>query len=466
MNAQAHMTNALEDPAVTAYRHFVRGYRRAQPTSDGFERRIGAELKFPLVNPDGTAAPVEALRSLWHHLIGRGWTPEYDSLTNRLSGVRKPGELNDTVASFETGYCKPEFSLAHVGNLHALAASVKSLTAELSRFSRDNGVFFLGYGIQPVTPPSKHLVMRKARTSFWDKAMPSNRRIPPEQGDDVHLFTVNAASHVHVNVTLEETVPAVNVLNGFAGAQIALMANSSVWGGRADAEYRCVAEKLWDWWEPAVGRCGVPARQFVDAADYVRAVAELRPVYVKRNGKPIVIGHYPRFVDYLASRPAKGYDLDGREVPLNPVPEDLDLHNSCYWYCARASRYYTVENRACDQQPPGELLCPAALTLGLISALGEAREELRSWAWADLRNGRTSACSAGLNGWAGSLPLSTLAGRMVAIARTGLQRRGLGEERFLAPLDERLARKACPADGVRDLVERSGVPALVAAAAV
>ncbi|NQT87312.1 hypothetical protein HQ560_11140, partial [bacterium] len=159
------------------------------------DRRIGAELKFPLVSDDGSAASYDIVCALWEYLEACGWRADVDPVTGTVVGARKPGEHNDTVASCETGYCKTEFSLAHVANLFDLADAVHRLRDELRPFAESHQVHFLGYGIQPVTPPSRRLLMKKSRTSVWDRIFTSNRHVAPEDGDDMHLFTINAASH-------------------------------------------------------------------------------------------------------------------------------------------------------------------------------------------------------------------------------------------------------------------------------
>jgi gamma-glutamylcysteine synthetase len=447
---------------------FLEGFRQAVSSAEGFERRVGAELKFPLVHPDGSAVPRETVDRLWHYLIEEaGWQPETDSVGGHLVGARTPGPRNDTVASCETGYCKTEFSLAHGGDLHELAAQIEDLRGTLRAFSEREGAFFLAYGIHPVTPPGRHLLMKKERASFWDRAMPHNNVIPEAIGDDVHLFTVNAGSHVHVGVTGEEAARAVDVLNGFAGAQIALMADSSVWRGEAVDEYQDVAEALWDWWEAAAGRSGVPAAPYGDLAGYVGAIEALAPVYVRRDGEPIIVRrHYDSFAEYFNAETATGLTLDGREVSFAPAAEDLARHNSCYWYTARISQYYTVENRACDQQPPEALLAPAALTLGLVTKVDEAWEALRQYRWTDLVEARKAACRTALQGTAGELSLRELAGTMLAIAEAGLAERGRDEESFLAPLQRRLEAGECPADEARVLWREGGAEALIRARAL
>jgi gamma-glutamylcysteine synthetase len=276
-------------------------------------------------------------------------------MTGKVVGAAKAGERNDTVASCETGFCKSEFSLAHVADLFELERATEDLRETLRRFSEDRRVYFLGYGIQPVTSPCGDLMMKKTRTSVWEGTFGPDRIIPAEEGGDVCLFTVNAASHVHVGVPREEAISAVNVLNGFAGAQIALTAHSNVWKGGIDPEYKCAAEKLWDWWIPEPGRVGMPEKRFADLADYVDTVASFRPVYVKRDGQPIVLKRYGSFAEYFASGRAVGEDIDGKERVVVPEAADIDLHCTCYWHNARLSRYYTVENRANDQQVAGEM---------------------------------------------------------------------------------------------------------------
>lgn len=440
---------------------FMDSFQKAAGNTSAFERRIGVELKFPFVAADGTAASREGLAELWKYLEQVGWRAERDTLSGKVIGARTPGRRNDTVASCETGYCKLEFSLAHAGNLLELEHQIQDLLALLRDFSRKHEVHFLGYGIQPVTPPGKHLLIKKVRTSFWDKACPSNERIPKDKGDDVHLFTINAGSHVHVDCEIDEAIRAVNVLNGFAGAQIALTAHSNIWKGAIDPDYKCVNEKLWDWWRAAEGRSGIPEHPFDDIEDYVQTVASFRPIYAKRQGKPVILKRYDNFAEYFNSGDAVGCDLEGQPVALAPEPEDIDLHNSCYWFCARISRYYTVENRACDQQPPEDLLCIGALTLGLVTAADKAWEELRSLDWHALRRTREVACHYGMRGKVGSLELADLARRMLAIAESGLRQRGFGEERFLDQLKARADACTCPADETARLFQAGGMGALV-----
>lgn len=427
--------------------------------------RIGAELKFPLVNLDGSAVSRDVVAALWTYLADEGWPLVHDPLSGEAVGARRPGPRNDTVASCETGYCKTEFSLAHVANLHELDGAVRELKALLAPFSERQRVRFIAHGIHPVTHPTRQLLMNKLRTSVWDKVFPSNHVIPADEGDDVHMFTVNAASHVHISLPPDQVIPAVNVLNGFAGAQIALTAHSSVWKGGVDQAHRCVAERLWDWWPPAQGRAGVPEAPFEDCRDYVTTIGKFKPVYVMRDGRPVTLKRYAHFLEYFSQEIAHGEELNGTEVEVTPQAADIGAHNSCYWFCARVSRYYTVENRTTDQQPPEALVAPAALTLGLLSALDEAREVIASHNWQTLRQARVTACARpdGAALGASQAFVTHLAGEMLDVARTGLDRRGLGEVDYLAPLQENWNGQTSPATAAERIFKYDGIGALVEA---
>lgn len=429
------------------------------------EQRIGTELKFPLVEQhNGCAVKIDTVNALWSYLVDRGWEAVVDPVTNQVVGASKPGEYNDTLASCETGFCKIEFSLAHVGDLHALSRQIESLLAELTPFAKEHQVSFLGCGIHPISPPTPELVIAKQRTLAWDILFPEGEIVNNKPRPGLHLFTVNSGSHVHLSISsAEEAVELTNVLNGFAGAQIALMGNSSVWKGKIDSEYQCVAEKFWDWWMPDEPRVGLPNQSFTDIKDYGNTIAKLKPLYVQRDENPIIISHYQTFEDYYNCSPATGKYLSGEEVDVYPEPKDIKLHNSFYWFTARISRYFTVENRLCDQQVPGNLACPAALSLGLLKAFPEAQEELNQFKWSTLKSMRETAMKEGLDGEVEGIALADMAGKMLELAMLGLKRRGLGEEIYLKPLQRRLTSKQNPAIEASEIFNQGGIKALIAA---
>lgn len=216
-------------------------------------RKIGVELKFPVVDEWGNAVDYETIKKLWTHFQRLGWEKEVDSYTGETVGVKKRGTEATDHISTETGYCKVEFSLGQEEDLFKISDKITRLRELIASFSQAQRAFFLGYGIQPKTPPGKKLYMKKTRSVFWERLFASNNVVDQKDGTDVHLFTIPASSQVHIEIGSKEVVDAINVFNGLAGAQIALNANSPVWKNRIDPNYKAVREVFWDWWLPQQG---------------------------------------------------------------------------------------------------------------------------------------------------------------------------------------------------------------------
>ena len=458
--------------------HFIRRFEEVESQRElgTRPRRIGSELKFPVVREDGRAIGAEQADALWDFLLSKGWDPVSDPLSGKTVGATKPGEMNEHRASCETGFCKVEFSLAHTDSLAALAAEVGEIRSLISEFDRQSGTVFLGFGLQPLTPPGKDLLMQKSRNLFWDRLFGGNEHIPPCSGTDVHLFTISASNQVHVDVRMDEAVDAVNVFNGLAGAQVALTANSNIWQGRIDPDYKCLGEMFWEWWlkEAHLGRYGVPEKKFRDLEDYFGEIVKFSPVYVRRKGVPVALPHCRTFSDFFScdddgtqcrrkddGERDCGTTAAGEGVKITAEYGDLDQHFTFFWHSARLSRYYTLENRINDQQPPEEMLCIPAMTLGIMENLKEAVDLVDSFPWEVLREMRVQAARNGMDAEVRGVDVNEIARAMVGVAEDGLSGRGLGEEVYLEPLIQRLAGDFCPADRAAEVFRTQGLRGFV-----
>lgn len=429
------------------------GFREKQKDREGKKRSTGVELKFPAVQKDGKAIDFADVISLWQFMGEKGWQIIEDPQFNHPVGVRRSKKPYDDLMGTETGYCKLELSLGYEEDLFALSRKVEEIAELLHEFSWERGVNFLGLGIQPLTPPDEHLMMKKSRNLFWNEVFGNKK---------VSLFTITATNQVHVDVSEDEAADAVNVFNALSGPQIALNANSTVWKGKVDTEHKAVSEQFWDEWLPGDDRVGMPPRRFKDLEDYVYTLASFRPVYIMRDGQYLGIGHYDSFLNYWEDgTEARAVTEDGEVVKVMPEIEDVDLHHTFCWQDARISGYYTLENRVNCQQPPGELMVVAALTLGLMEELNSAKVIVDSFEWDEFCRAREDAIHRGLKARLGEDSIADICQEIVAIAEEGLKKRGLGEEVFLQPLKERLAEERCPADYVRDIYQKDGIKGLL-----
>ncbi len=427
-------------------------------------RRIGSELKFPFVKENGRAVDRDDVDALWSYLGEQGWNVINDAATGQRVGAETPGEYNNTVARSETGHCLIEFSLAHTGNLHELQRIYDDLRSTLKEYSDKSKTYFLAFGMHPFEKPGKHLMSKKSRNLFWDKLFGSNRIVPPDDGSDVHLFALSAAHQVHIDVDPGESIKAVNVLNGFAGAQIALTANSNIWQNTVAEQAQCLGELFWDWWLGGQrGRAGVPERRFSSLDDYAECIGNYSPVFVRRGDNVIGLPNYNTFQEYYNNGDGIriGENADGEKIDLTPQKGDISLHNTFFWHDARISRYFTIENRLNDQQPYDEMIVVPALTTGLIENLDEAQEYLVQFDWDMLRAMRNNAIHHGFEASINGKQIIDQCKEMLDIARDGLVKRNLGEEKYVQPLYDRIENKTNPANKAEQLFRSEGLDSFI-----
>ncbi|MGA1825802.1 MAG: glutamate-cysteine ligase family protein [bacterium] len=435
-------------------------------------RRIGSKLAFPLVLPDGRAGDTIKNGALWDFLCEKGWKKVIDPISGETISVRCQGEKNDHVVSCKLSFCRIEFSLAHTDNLFNLSCIIEKMQELIREFEEKFHVSFLGFGLQPITPPSQSLLLKNKKDSIRYRIFGKDSHVYSPKGPKHHLFAINASNQVHVDVTMDEAISAINVFNGLAGFQVALTANSNIWQGRIDREFKSLAEVFGDFvlQDKRPLRYGVPERKFRDLEDYFLFLLSFPPGYIERDGILIRLPHCPSFLDYCLcnalymqcmkgrlTQGCCGITESGEDIKVKMQTKDLYQHFSFFWPSARLSRYYTLENRINDQQPPGEMMTIPALTLGIIENLNEAERFIDEYPWPLLGVLRIKAARFGLEAKLQGVPIWHLCKRMVDIAEDGLKKRGLGEELFLIPLKERIEKVFCPADKAAQLYRKRGI---------
>lgn len=434
------------------------------------QRRIGMEGEFPVVSRNGQAVDYPVIRGMFHYLRGQGFTLQVDNSTGEFISAKRLA-LHQTgatgycmdVISTDTGYSIIEISPAPAENLLVLQQVFKELMQLLLTYFEKQDAWVLGYGIQPLTPPSSRMLAPKSRYLLF-KQWSANRLIPSQLGHDCDLLTITASSQTHIDVNAHEAVAAVNVINGLAGLQIILHANSPVWNGKPDLVSKAVRESFWDHCFPArPDQVGIPER-FADMEAYVRQLCGFRMQAVERDGSTVAITMSDSFLDFLTRESATGLTTDELDCTVTPQMEDLDHQAGFAWFNGRlVPKHGTVEARVYCQQPPGETLCSHALTLGLIENLSAATQLLDRFAWEDWRNLRKAAMQHGFDAQITRQPVIPLLEEMLDIAKAGLQKRGLQEECWLDSLYERLAMRQAPADRVIRYFDERGLPAMVEA---
>jgi glutamate--cysteine ligase len=400
-------------------------------------RKVGREAEFPVVRPDGRAGDVSLL---WEPLLAQGGlTPHYDDPGTRRLLVEASGP--GLMVAIEVGRGTVELSLGPYEDLWQLQAGFNQALARVIEAAHDRGMLLLGFGIQPRTPASAGLMTARRHYQALYRAV----------GTPWLRLTTTASDQLHVDITRTEIPQAVNWMNLLSGPIIALCANSSVYAGRpgrfqAGREARLA--------ELGPQRYGMPSRLFYSAKEWIEYLGEFRCFVLPESGGFRRVNR--PFSEVLTVEGQRGTSFE-------QLYQYFLWHEHYVWNSARARvAHSTIEIRPACQQPPGESMAANALILGWVEALDEVRAFLSSALGPEpvpaMVRYRRAAVHEGLGA---TEPRSGLLGALVEISRAGLKSRGRGEERLLAPIDQRLASGQAPGQRAQQILRQSGMDALL-----
>ncbi len=390
-------------------------------------RKIGKEAEFPVVTREGRAADImpllEALRD------AHGFAPTYDDAL--LIAVERAG-LNIAV---EVGRGTIELAFKPCDDLFELQREFENAISLVTRIAAEREMFLLGFGIQPRTRSSREWMTPRAHYRALSDAI----------GAPWLKLTTTAADQTHMDICRAEILDAINYMNLLSAPLIALCANSSVYAGRAGAFVSGREGLLKDLGET---RYGMTPRKFESLEEFIRYLCDYECFVLPRDGTYKAI--CAPFTNHLTTQPANLFD-------------DFLFHEHYVWNSARARvGKSTIEVRPACQQPRDEAFAANALILGWTEALPQVaayfETALGDRAWELMSAYRRAVLRVGLKAQA---PTPRMIADLVRIAEQGLRARGRGEEKFLAPLWERVERKESPGMRARKIFQRKGMAGLI-----
>lgn len=432
-------------------------------------RGIGIECEIPVVTLLGEAVSLSVIQKMYKYLEKKGFQLKKESDVAHIVAATKENIEStihfdfplDTITT-DAGIGILEIALAPQLTLHGVQSQLNKILMLLIEYFDTQDCLMLGYGIQPLTPPSRKLLMPKQRYLFYEQ-LSGHQTIPKDRGADAHLLTVTASNQCHIDINQKEAIPAVNILNALSGLQIALHANSPIWQGAIDPNFKANREIIWDLCYPErLNQIGIPPK-FKSIDGYIQYLLHFKPMLVKRGKLLLQVLGRKTFKQFLLDgQPSIGKTIEGKTVGLHPRKEDIHTLNSfCYFNARLVPKHGTIESRMCCQQPPKETLTSAALTLGILENLEDAKQLVDKLPWRTWQLLRNATARNSFETQIGKKSILPLLKRLVHLAKRGLQKRGLGEEIFLAPLFKRLKQQQSPADFAITIFKRKGLQGLL-----
>ena len=381
----------------------------------GFSRRDGRPLPY---RPEGIEAVLEGLAPLgWKRIEDPGVEPR-----GALIGLTRDGRS----ISLEPGG-QLELSGAPVETLDETAREMRSHFDELREASDPLFVGFAPLGFHPLARRDDMPLMPKSRYGIMKRYMP----LVGSMGLDMMFRTCT----VQVNLDFSDErdmVRKIRVSSMLQPVATALFANSPFTDGRPNGflSYRAHV-----WIDVDRARSGIPECLFEDGFGFRRYAEWLLdvPLYFVSRDETLRDVAGASFRRWLAGD-------EPRLADIRPTMGDWADHLTTAFPDVRLKRF--LEMRGADAGSEAMMLAQSALWVGILydeAALAAAERLTARHPWRAGVATRGEVPRDGLAVRLGSDRLRDIARDMVTIARDGLRARGLGEARFLAPLDEIVA---------------------------
>lgn len=367
-------------------------------------------------------------------------SPNYDDrgIRDVLDGIRARGAWepildNGNVIGLE-GRGRESVSLEPGGQLELSGAPLENLhetRLELAAHLRDVhavgdalGLGFAGLGFHPLASRDATPWMPKSRYAIMRRYMPLKGAL----GLDMMLRTCTVQANLDFG-SEADMVEKLRISLALQPLATALFASSPLKEGKPSG-YLSLRGAVWADTDP--DRTGIPACVFEDGFGFERFaeyVLDVPMYFVARQGRlhDVAGASLRQFM-------SRGLDaLPGERATMGDVAD----HVTTVFTEVRMKRF--LEMRGADAGSAAMILAKPALWVGLLyddAAQKAAAALVRPWSHADLLQLRADAPRLALRARVAGRSLRDVARDVLDIAEGGLKARGLGEEAYLAPLQE------------------------------
>jgi len=426
------MAGADSSPLITSRADLIEAMSRGgKPKS---EWRVGTEhekhvyRKDPLrpvqyEGDDGIAALLEGIRQRtgWHYFYDRDTPIGLRNLTP-VGGI-----------SLEPGG-QFELSGAPHETIHDSAEELRSHLEDCRTIGGPLNIHFLGLGVTPVWSVAELKRMPKSRygimTPYMDKV------------GTLGTSMMYRSATVQANLDFSDEADMVKKLRVSLALQpvvTALFANSPFVDGKPSG-YLSFRSHIWLNTDNA--RTGMLPFVFDEGFGFDRYAEHALDVpmyFVIRNKQYINVSGE----SFRAFQRGELPQLPGEK----PTIVDWENHLSTLFPEVRLKQF--LEMRGADMGDEAHINALSALWVGLLydaEALEEAWQQVKNWTVDEMWKLRNDVPMHAIHTPFRGCMVSDIAREVVGVARQGLIRRGLGEEKYLAPLEETLVLNKTPAE--------------------
>ena len=426
------MAGAESSPLISSRADLIHAMSRGgKPRA---EWRVGTEHEkhvfrknplrsIPYAGPDGIHALLEGIKAR------TGWSYFYDH--ENPIGLRNLTPVGGI--SLEPGG-QFELSGGPMATIHETAAELDAHLADCHAIGDALNIHFLGLGTTPLWSVAEIERMPKSRYGIMTPYM--------DRVGTLGTSMMYRSATVQANLDFADEADMIKKMRVSLALQpvvTALFANSPFIDGKPSG-YLSFRSHIWLNTDRA--RTGMLPFAFDDYFGFDRYAEHALdvPMYFVIRDKQYINVAGESFRAFLKGELPQ---LPGEK----PTIKDWEDHLSTLFPEVRLKQF--LEMRGTDMGDRAHVLALPALWVGLLyddAALEDTWDHVRKWSVEEMLELRNAVPRSALKTQFRNCPLSDIASAVVRNAREGLKRRGLGEEIYLAPLEETLSLGKTPAE--------------------
>jgi len=413
---------------------------------------IGIEIEIPIVNLDKKPVNFDVVHKVTSEFQSNYCEFKEDGIDYDGNVFALKNKKTDDIVCYDCSYNNIEFAMGREKDLFTISERFCDYYSFTKDALEEYGHTLTGMGINPYRKynleepiPSERYLMLYHHLKSYERYsyLPMHFHKYPGYG----MFS--SASQVQLDVYRDDLVRTINVFSKIEPIKALLFSNSVLLD--ENKHVTCFRDALWEYSTHGINPHNIGAYDvdFNNLKDLEAYLESLNIYCVMRDGAYI---NFPsmNIQDYFRRESVTGEIYSNgeyREIEIKPCLSDINY--------LRAFKFInltfrgTVEFRSVCTQPIRDSMSVAAFHLGLKEALGDLEELInnddviyhKGYTAGELRK---LLVQDDLPSFIDRDELCRLTRDVVDIARSGLENRGIGEEKFLRPLYERIKKHSNP----------------------
>lgn len=382
---------------------------------------VGVELEFPLVNLAKTCVDEKTAKGMFEHFLQKGFKVEIEEGGQPLFITNDDGDC----ISFDNSYNNFEFAMNYSDNLCDIADRFYKLLPEVQAYFKAHNHAIVGIGSNPYKKYAKKSHVDFSTYNMVDEYLSKFGKESPYPDFPAFL----SSAQTHLDIPLSDLPFAYTLFAKMDFVRGVLFSNSPDFDRTG---YICYRDYLWE--QSAFSLCpnitGKVDEKFETTDDIVEYFSNKGMFNRKRDGKYEIFAPVG-LKEYFEREDAKERDMDFY----------LSFKN------VEITRRGTLEIRSDCAQPFDAAFAPAAFNLGIAFNMHKANSIVTDYLKKNAA-GKTNTqlrCEIVEGKYdAEDEELYLLAEKLLSCSKEGLEKRGKGEEKYLLPLYDRVARMSNP----------------------